>query len=170
MQNIAERIRTPHSATEIFSADEIGWVGADADVQAVLLGTTTGPLAAAHERIASLRRIAAHPRLVRAVETRLGRAAGIAQSAYWRTWDGTQAVLAAGDGQAALVFLGWRGRIGGTPATLGGVLLLDAAGLAGLAAEGGAPVGPFLVVRYSADGAAIPALADDCLWPSAWCV
>jgi hypothetical protein len=25
-------------------------------------------------------------------------------------------------------------------------------------------------VRYAAEGAAIPTLADDCLWPSAWCV
>ena len=170
MQTFAKRIRTPLSATEIFSVDEIGWVGADADVQAVLLGTTTGPLAAAHARIASLGRITAHPRLVRAVEARLGGTAAIAQSAYWRTWDGMRPVLAAGDGQVALVFLGWRGRIGGTAATLGGVLLLDAAELAGLAAEGGAPVGPFLAVRYAADGAPIPALADDCLWPSTWCV
>ena len=168
MNSLAERTRLP--ASELFSADETGWVAADADVQAVLLGTATGPLAQAHERIASLGRIAAHPRLVRAVEARLGGVASIAQSAYWRTWDGTRPVLAAGDGQVALVFLGWRGRVGGTAATLGGVLLLDAAQAAGLTADDGGPAGPFLVVRYAAEGATIPTLADDCLWPSAWCV
>jgi hypothetical protein len=170
METLAERTRAEFHAPEIFSVDEIGWVGADADVQAVLLGTTTGPLADAHVRIASLGRIAAHPRLVRAVEARLGGKAAIAQSAYWRSWDGTQPVLAGGDGQVALVFLGWRGRVSGTPAALGGVVLVDADEAAGLAAEGATPVGPFLVVRYAAEGAAIPALADDCLWPSAWCV
>lgn len=170
MQTLAERTRTPLPATEIFSADEIGWVGADADVQAVLFGITTGPLAAAHARIASLGRIAAHPRLVRGVEARLGGVAAIAQSAYWRTWDGTQALLVDGVGQVALVFLGWRGRVGGTAATLGGVLLLDAAQAALLSTDDGALAGPFLVVRYAGEGDAIPALDDDCLWPPAWCV
>ena len=170
MEALVERARTAPVASEIFSADEIGWVGADADVQAVLLGTTTGPLADAHARISSLGRIAAHPRLVRAVEARLGDEASIAQSAYWRTWDGTQPVLAGGDGQVALVFLGWRGRVSGTPAALGGVLLVAAGEAAGLVAEGATPVGPVLVVRYAVEGAEIPTLADDCLWPSAWCV
>ncbi|MBL8830933.1 MAG: hypothetical protein JNL71_00960 [Rhodospirillales bacterium] len=164
MQTLAD-IPAAFAVRDAFSADEIGWVGADADVQAVLLGTREGPLADAHAKIASLGKVAAHPRLVGTAAQ-----ARIAQSAYWRGWDGTQPLLAGTDGQVAIVFLGWRGGIGAVDAALGRVMSGPAHEFAGLAAKGGAACGPFLVVRYAADGDDVPVLADDCLWQSAWCV
>ncbi len=176
MQTLAERQRPLSFARDVFAADEIGWVGADADVKAVLLGTSAGPLAAAHARIASLGLVAAHPRLVRAAEAQLGFRPHIAASAYWRSWDGSVPLLPEGEGLVALVLLGWRGRIA-DPASgdvvaseLGAVLLVDAGRAAKLVADGGKPVGPFLAVRFGAVGEAVAALGDGCLWPSAWCV
>jgi hypothetical protein len=121
MQILAELDRKPRLVRDIFSADEIGWVGADADVQAVLLGTRAGPLDGAHAKIDALGRVAAHPRLVRAVEAQLGHTATIEASAYWRAWDGSVPLLPEGEGQVALVFLGWRGTVGGFAAELGAV-------------------------------------------------
>ncbi len=176
MQSLAERQRSLNLVRDTFAADEIGWVGADADVKAVLLGTSAGPLAEAHARIDSLALVASHPRLVRAAQAQLGAGARIAASAYWRSWDGNAPLLPEGAGVVALVFLGWRGKVADpasnetAAAELGAVLLVDAARAARLAAAGGNPVGPFLAVRYDVAGAEIPALSDSCLWPSAWCV
>ncbi len=163
MQSLAERPEAALVVRDMFAADEIGWVGADADVQAVLLGTGNGPLSGAHAKIASLGLVALHPRIAAAV----GRSR-IAESAYWRSRGATQPLLAGTDGQVAIVFLGWRGGIGGVDAAPGRVVLCTARDAAGLAA--GVASGPFLVVRYAAEGDAVPVLADDCLWQSAWCV
>lgn len=164
MQSLAERPETSVLVRDVFSADEIGWVGADADVQAVLLGTLDGPLPDAHAKIASLGRVAAHPRIVETLDG----PARIAEAAYWRSWDGTRPMLSGSDGQVAIVFLGWRGGVGGVDAAVGRVMLCAARDVAGLAAK--AASGPFLAVRYAADGDAVPPFADDCLWQSAWCV
>lgn len=164
MQSLAERTEASVVVRDAFSPDEIGWVSADADVQAVLLGTAQGPLAGAHATIASLGQVAAHPRIVAAMDGPVR----IAESAYWRSWDGSRPTLAGSDGQVAIVFLGWRGGIGGVDAAVGRVVLCAARDVGTLAAK--AATGPFLAVRYAADGDAVSALADDCLWQSAWCV
>jgi hypothetical protein len=175
MQSLAERAVAPALEREIFAADEIGWVGAEAEVRAVLLGTQAGPLDDAHALIPALGRVAAHPRLVAAAGARLGGAPGIAASAYWRSWTGAHPVLPPGEGIVALVFLGWRGCVAGpngreTGAELGAVLWCDAADAARLGAAGGRAVGPFFAVRYAAGGPPAAALDDACLWPSSWCV
>jgi hypothetical protein len=155
----------------LFSADEIGWVAADAEAQAVALGASRGRLAQAHETVASLGLLAAHPRLRAALDIPRF---GIAQSAYWRGWDGSEALFAdERSGPAAVVFLGWRGRLVAGPhatfaAELGSAVLLAAADVARLAPVG--PTGPFLAVRYAADAPSPPVPEDSCLWPQAWCV
>jgi hypothetical protein len=155
----------------LFCADEVGWVAADAEAQAVALGAGSGRLADAHVPVWSLGLLAAHPRLRGALGVPHF---GLAQSAYWRGWDGSSPLFADDrSGPAAVVFLGWRGRLVVGPhatfaAELGAAVLLAAEDVARLAPVG--PTGPFLAVRYAAGAPAQPAPEDTCLWPQAWCV
>ena len=165
-------------ATEIrqirgmFSTDELGWVGADAEAQAVLLGGRSRGLPEAHERIVSLGLVAGHPRLKGAVEEVRPGGARVRDTAFWRSWDGHSALLPEGDGVVAIVFLGWRGAValGGTilRSEIGTIAILDRRDIAELRAV--ETTGPILAIGYAADGVSIPSLADNCLWPAAWCV
>jgi len=171
MLSIAENRTATVLRRGLFAADEIGWVAADAETRAVVLGAARGRLTRAHETVPCLGLLAAHPRLRAAHRIRHF---GISQSAYWRAWDGEKPLFAdEGAGPAAVVFLGWRGRLVVGPhatfaAELGSAVLLAAEDVARLAPVG--PTGPFLAVRYAADAPSLPVPDDSCLWPQAWCV
>jgi hypothetical protein len=150
-----------------FSPDEIGWVAADAEVQSVLQRAGRAGLPRAHEKVPALGLLAGHPRLRAHVGD-----FGVADSIYFRSWDGNGAVAADGTGPVAVVFLGWRGALTigneSVRSEPGTILIVDRSDVASIGASG--PAGPLLVVSFSAVAETLPNLPDNCLWPSAWCV
>lgn len=152
----------------LFAAEEVGWIAAEAAIAAARAGAAA--FDEAHRRVAGIASLAAHPRLHANL---VGDGLGLVQATYLQRWDGTHGLPTHAGARHVVLFLGWRGalqlagrvRIASEP---GLAVRLDANALA-QARPVGENLGAVLVLAYAQDGEKLPQIADDALWPQAWC-
>gem|GEM_PF-6619111 len=152
----------------LFAAEEVGWIAAEAATAAVRAGEAT--FGEAHRRVPGIASLAAHPRLR---DRLVGDGLGLVQATYLQRWDGTHPLPTHAGARHVVLFLGWRGALGlaghvRIASEPGLAVRLDATALVG-ARPVGESLGAVLVLAYAAEGEILPQIADDALWPQAWC-